>query len=185
MVFNKEYFSQFFYYDPTSPSGLRWKYQKANRVYPGCVAGSIKSTDNGSYKTWGVELNGRQFNVHRIIYELEVATVIGLVVDHLDGNAMNNNLDNLCLKTSAENSRNARKRKDNTSGVSNVAIKINRFGTTAYIADYRKDGKRYNKSFCTRKLGLIPAFYLAQQWRNERISELNAQGAGYTERHGT
>jgi len=184
MDFDKEYFSEFFYYDETSPSGLRWKYQKANRVYAGCVAGSIK-TDGGSYKTWGVELNNKTFNVHRVIYEMVVGSIGEYVVDHLDGDALNNNVPNLCLKTIAQNSRNTKKRKDNTSGVSNVAVKVNGFGTTAYVADFCTNGKRYNKSFCTRKLGLIPAFYLAQQWRKDRITELNASGAGYTTRHGT
>ena len=185
MVFDKEYFSQFFYYDCTSPSGLRWKYQKANRVYNGCIAGSYGTSKRDGYSKWMVELNGKGHMVHRIIYELELGIVGDLIVDHLDGNALNNRLDNLCLKTLAENSRNTKKRKDNTSGVSNVSIKINSFGTTAYVSDYSTNGKRYNKSFCTRKLGLIPAVYLAQQWRNERITELNLQGAGYTERHGT
>jgi len=185
MVFDKEYFSQFFYYDPTSPSCLRWKFQKANRVYSGCIAGSTGTSKRDGYSKWAVEVDGKAHTVARIVYELEVGTVGNSIVDHLDGNALNNTTSNLCLKTLAQNSRNTKKRKDNTSGVSNVAIKINSFGTTAYIADYRTNGKRYNKSFCTRKLGLIPAFYLAQQWRIDRIEELNEQGAGYTTRHGT
>lgn len=44
--------------------------------------------------------------------------------------------------------------------------------------------KPMNKKFSVKKLGLLPAFKSAIEYRENKIAELNAQGAGYTENHG-
>lgn len=47
------------------------------------------------------------------------------------------------------------------------------------------DGEYQGKYFSIDKLGESEAFRLACEYRQQRIEELNAQGAGYTARHGT
>jgi hypothetical protein len=47
------------------------------------------------------------------------------------------------------------------------------------------DGKPKNRKFNVNKLGLLPAFAMACKYRNDKISELNALGYGYSDNHGT
>lgn len=42
----------------------------------------------------------------------------------------------------------------------------------------------HKASFSCNKYGHEQAFQLACQWREQKIAELNEQGAGYSERHG-
>lgn len=61
----------------------------------------------------------------------------GMKVDHRDSDGLNNQRSNIRLATALENSRNARKRKDNTSGYSGVS----RCGRK-WIAHIKVMGKR-------------------------------------------
>ena len=47
------------------------------------------------------------------------------------------------------------------------------------------DDQSYSRCFTISKYGEQEAFRLAYEWREQKIKELNEQGAGYTERHGT
>jgi hypothetical protein len=79
---------EFFYYDETSPTFLRWKVQvKSGKSYHiverevGDVAGSVKCDGNHS----SVKLNGKSFLVHRVIWEIFHSKIPnGLIVDHFD-----------------------------------------------------------------------------------------------------
>jgi hypothetical protein len=68
------------------------------------------------------------------------------MVDHIDKDRANNNIDNLRWATSSQNSMNKSKSSDNTSGYSGVYFYKN---TNKWIAQLRKDGKKYTKSFKT------------------------------------
>lgn len=84
--------------------------------------------------------------------------------------------------------RNKRLSRKNTSGVTGVSFArgSNPKNTDTYVvAQWRSlEGKQKAKSFSVRKLGLMPAFKAAVEYRRKMIEELNAQGAGYTENHG-
>lgn len=67
----------------------------------------------------------------------------------------------------------------NISGVTGVYLTNGR-----WIAQWRDDKEAKTKSFSTNKYGHDKAFELACAYREKMIQELNAQGAGYTERHG-
>lgn len=56
--------------------------------------------------------------LHRIILDCQD----GLLVDHIDGDGLNNKRSNLRIATHSENSRNQRYRTDNKSGVKGVAF---------------------------------------------------------------
>lgn len=86
--------------------------------------------------------------------------------------------------------RNTRQSKINQSGVTGVKLQENtdRKGQPYYyyVAFWRNlDGTESHKCFSVSKIGDSEAFRLACEYRAKMIEELNAQGAGYTERHGT
>ena len=105
------------------------------------------------------------------------------IIDHLDRNPFNNKLFNLAEKSIAENSRNKKLSKKNTSGVTGVGISSTRPRVSASWVDL--EGKSHLKYFPIKKWGsLEAAVEAAKKHRNEMIKVLNAAGAGYTEDHG-
>jgi hypothetical protein len=179
--------SQYFYYDETSPSCLRWKVDVKNgrgmkytRLPAGSVAGS-----NGGKRYWHVMFNLKDYAVHRIIWSLLKGNLQGMFIDHIDGNSHNNKISNLRLTTLKTNSRNKKKQNNNSSGVSGVSCISNGKGSYYWCACWRDlEMKQRQKCFSIDKLGLMPAFKLAVEFRLKMIKELNEQGADYSERHG-
>lgn len=181
-------FQDYFIYDESSPSSLRWKIDmycgnRHNRpiVCTGDVAGARQKS--GGYR---VHLNKKGYEVHRIIYELltGIRPSSDEIVDHRDGNASNNRIKNLRITSQSVNTRNRSISRNNTSGVNAIGIQQNT--NVLYCISYWHgiDGKRKSKSFNVDKLGIMVAFRDAVIYRQKMIEELNTQGAGYTERHG-
>lgn len=187
-------FSELYYYDVTSPSYLRrktdWisgmKYQIV-KAHAGDVAGSLSLGRCSYYVT---KADNTSYRVHRIIWELFYGAIEdGWQVDHIDGDSLNNNINNLRCVKNITNSRNQKFRSTNTSEVCGVGMLINKTksGENRYWkAQWNTlDGKRCAKCFSINKLGNEEAFRLACEYRLKMIAELNAQGAGYSSRHGT
>jgi hypothetical protein len=178
-------FSKYFYYDESSPTCLRWKItihsgKNSNQVNvsPGDVAGC---TTRKRKHHFVVTLNGKQELIHRIVYSLFNELDETGLVDHKDGNGYNNRIGNLRSSTHTVNMRNCKKRSDNKTGMTGVNRRISRHGTVQYSSQWRTlDGKQKSKTFSGEN-----AFELACKYREKMIAELNVQGAGYTERHGT
>lgn len=181
-------FSKFFYYDESSSSCLRWRVwngqTNVSRRDTGDVAGHIIKSSDGITLAYRVGVLRKEFKVHRIVAMLNGLDCIGMVVDHLDGNPLNNKISNLRVVSQNQNTRNAAMRSDNKTGFSGVTISMLRNGPV-YIARVKLNGTCWSKSYSVRKYGLLPSFTRACEWRNQKIKELNEQGAGYTERHGT
>jgi len=77
-------------------------------------------TANG-YLQLRLTTNGRNYLAHRIIWTLVHGTIpAGMVIDHLNGRGSDNRLANLRLATFAENSKNTKRHKHNSSGVMGV-----------------------------------------------------------------
>lgn len=109
---------------------------------------------------------------------------LGLEVDHLDGNSLNNSVENMRLVSHSVNSRNQKQRTTNYTGYTGVHFKVAGENTYA-IAQWRDlCGKQQSKRFSCKKLGLLEAFAMACAYREKMIAELNNLGAGYSERHG-
>lgn len=172
--------SNYFKYDPESPSFLRWISTTTRSVRVGDVAGTI----SGDY--WNVKLFGKSLKAHKIVWALHnnFANQDGMEIDHEDGNTFNNRFDNLRLITRTVNMRNSALRENNSSGTCGVRHRIDVDGKSRYIAHWRDlSNKQCSKSFSVESFG-TNAEKLAIEYRSDRIKELNILGAGYTERHG-
>jgi len=103
-------------YDPTSKTGLRW-IQNRGKV----KAGDEAFTNIGNSGYYRGIFNYIGYDAHQVIMYLLYGkwTNNKLYTDHIDGNKLNNNKDNLRLVTPTGNQRNANRRinKNNTSGI--------------------------------------------------------------------
>lgn len=129
---------ELFIYDD---GNLYWKINRTGTAKQGTKAGSINPT-TGYMR---VKVNGKQRLVHRIIYLFHHG-VLPAILDHINGNILDNRIENLREATPAQNQYNAKLRKDNTSGIKGVTfrksqktwqvrVKIN--GVRKYIGDYK------------------------------------------------
>lgn len=177
--------SQLLVYDPTSKSGLRWLINRGGGAKAGQEAGRLSSRNGNKSGVWQVKINQKLHYVHRIVYLLNYQQITtNLQVDHIDGNPLNNCIENLRLVSNTVNNRNHRKQRNNTSGVTGVS-----YDTTnnLYVAHYiDPNGKINRKRFSCKKLGNTIAFELACRWRDEKFKELNnvLGDMCYTGRHG-
>ena len=190
---DKEVLSKVFYYDPTSTTGLRWKVW--NRAYgnmrrdAGQVAGNLyyySGEKRKNEKHMGrATYSGKIYPIHRIIWTLEVGEIPDeFIIDHKDGDPFNNTLENLRCIHSSDNPRNAKKRKDNKTGINGVRITEYKDGSILVRASYYRDGKEKLKSWSLSIYTLEEAIKLGVQWRSSKLKELEASGIAYSERHG-
>ena len=94
---------------------------------------------------------------------------------------------NMRWATTHQQARNKGKTKSNTSGVNGVQFAFtgkSNHSTYVIATWYDLDGRARNKKFNCKKLGLLPAFKAAFEYRKAKIAELNANGADYAFNHG-
>jgi hypothetical protein len=178
-----ESFEEFFYYDKTSPSGLRWKIDRLSGRHlkiNKCPKDSPVGYKHLKNKRWVVFFNYKSYCVHRIIWTLLKGDCGNLVIDHINGDPFNNDIENLRLVTSKINSRNKKKLEKNTSGITGVHMNVNRSGNSYWVS---RTGKE-SKYFSIDKLGNDLAKSMAENHRKQTLKRLNEEGYGYTERHG-
>lgn len=93
-IFTREFLLDVFHYDKETGI-LFWKtHSKCHQFLIGKVAGSIskKKTDNSSYIR--VYLFNKPYSLHRLIWFIE-KNEWSEMIDHLDGNGLNNRIENL------------------------------------------------------------------------------------------
>jgi hypothetical protein len=184
-------YSDLYYYCEDSPTGLRrakdWTCGMNNRIFrepAGSVAGGLAKDKYEEY--YKVKANGKTTATHRIIWDLHHGPIPeGYTVDHIDGNTVNNKIDNLRCVLKEVNSRNQKAMSTGTSGA--CGVNLGKYKELPYMWKARwngLDGKQLSKSFSIPVHGNDEAFRLACEHREKMISELNEQGAGYTNDHG-
>lgn len=177
-----------------SPTGLIWKIPrkyggvlKYDRV--GKPAGSLCNLNNGrSY--YVVKIFGISFLTHRVAYLLYNGDVNPENdVDHIDGNTLNNKIENLREVSPAINSRNTRKRFPNKELENGITCEeyISKAGNTikrirAWCRVIPLETK--SRSFSVNKYGLEKAIQLAKEWRLSKMKEAEEIGIPYTDRNG-
>ncbi len=181
--------SKYFSVDWSSPSGLVWNAPQYFRGTPnysrvGQPVGSIGKTKTREY--WSVGLSEdwvrSTYLLHRIVWVM----VHGYVdpendIDHIDGNGLNNKIENLRECSKSINNRNAKKRIDNKSGTSGISYQTTRTSEGWKAVIVGLEGEKYSKYYSVLKYG-DSAKDLAIEWRKLKMIELD--NAGYTENHG-
>jgi len=113
---------------------LRWRVSRSNRTRVGSAAGYCRS-DNGRCV---INVDGKLMFAHRLIFLFHHGWLPD-EIDHIDTDPTNNRIENLRSATRAQNQWNARKRKDNTSGVKGVSWYA---PTKRWTAQIRVNGQR-------------------------------------------
>ena len=87
-------------------------------VVAGQIAGTIRVNEGKSYRI--ISIDGKKHRAHRLAFLYVTGTFPCQLVDHQDGNGLNNSWLNLRRVDSVGNNRNMRLRADNTSGICGV-----------------------------------------------------------------
>jgi hypothetical protein len=106
----------------------RWNSSMAN-----LEAGHEFTTTSGE-KSKQVRVNYKMYFVHRVIYKMCTGEE-PILIDHINGNPLDNRIENLRSVTNMENMRNAKKYKTNTSGHVGVSWSKSCNKWEAYIWD--------------------------------------------------
>jgi len=137
--------------DPNSPSGLSWlprdKKSNGQKDYK-CGSVRIEPFGYKSYKL-SITYNKKQFTIScsRIVFFLANGFFTkGKMIDHIDGDSLNNKLENLREATRSQNAQNSKIAKNNTSGHKGVswhkktgkwAVKVRLKGKHIYLGVYK------------------------------------------------
>lgn len=137
-------FSEYFEY---RDGCLIWKSKRPGR---GCVVGSVAGTINSAGRRV-VEIHGKKYLAYRIVWVMHHGSIpTGLCVDHIDGNKINDRIENLRIVTLSVNQRNSKIPKNNKTGIIGVTNKSGGFVVNCagmYIG-YFKD---FLEACCARK----------------------------------
>ena len=131
----QEYLHQLFEY---KNGNLYWKENRGNNKICGKKAGSV---DKQGYLI--IRINKKAYKTHRLMFLYHYGFIPNCI-DHIDGNKINNNINNLREATRSQNGCNSKIKKNNTSGVKNVSwSKTNK----KWVVQIRKNGKFLYRGF--------------------------------------
>lgn len=101
-------------YDPNTGIVVWRKDQPLTAIKAGALAGHLSS---GYYR---LGFRGRKYQLHRVIWALHYGTYPGSIIDHINGDKLDNRIVNLRLASAQQNSWNQRVSKNNTTGFKGV-----------------------------------------------------------------
>lgn len=179
--------SEMFFIDEKSFTGLSWKITvgrgRGHRKH-GDPAGCFDKS-NGYFR---VSVNKKLCSTATVIWlisnDLEKISD-GFVVDHIDGNPLNNSVFNLRLVDISKNRRNCKMLNTNSSG--HTGVYLHKQQNYLYWVAFWYEGdnsKKKERFFSVIKYGMDSAKKLAVKARTDAVNQMNQCGAGYTARHG-
>jgi hypothetical protein len=120
-----------------------------SRAVVGEEAGSIML--NGKCPYYKIGVKGVYYKRCNLAYLYITGNFPKEILDHRDGNSLNDSWENLRLATPAQNRHNSKIRIDNISGVKGVYFTENKCAHAR--ANIQVNGKRYRKTFAVNKYG--------------------------------
>lgn len=99
---------------------LIWKKRTSNRIKIGETAGTVITCNGLHY--WSVCLNRKKVLNHQVVWLLQTGHWPEDQIDHIDGNPLNNRIENLRECSQAQNTKNQKRHRHNTSGINGVAL---------------------------------------------------------------
>ena len=151
-MLTKKQLKQVLHYNPDT--GIFTWLIKISGVKPGDIAGTKRKHDGKTYIL--ISINGKKYRAHRLAFLYMIGRFPIELVDHEDGDGINNKWNNIRETDPVNNNRNMRLRVDNTSGVPGVywnkkdkrwqvSIKVGE--DRGYIGQYAD----YFEAVCARK----------------------------------
>lgn len=156
LALKKEYFDKYFQLDPESPTGLILKDSDTDFKAIGKPCGYMKKPGSKSY--WAISKDNIEYYVHRIVYTLYHGDFDpNLIINHIDGNGLNNSIENLELVTLRLNSLECKDSKNSTTGHNGVVLHRDKEGNIGgAVARYPTDSfTTKTKFFNLKKYGTI------------------------------
>ena len=166
----------YFRVDPDSDSGLMW-IESPGKRFKNTRAGYRRSLERASTGYWEVKLfKGYHLLVHRIVWILSnKCNLEDKVIDHIDGNGLNNKIENLRAVDMNLNNKNKRLQLNNKTEISGVSFvtqpSTNGIDNLYYRAYCPINGKTIQRNFSIKKYGDDLAFLLAICWRQWWLEE--------------
>lgn len=159
----QEFIFELLDYNPSSGI-FHWKKKLSNRINRGDIAGCY----TGRYGI--ISILNHRYPSHHIAWLYMYGEYPNGQIDHIDQNTMNNSICNLRIVTSKDNNRNKPKRRDNTSGLTNISF--DKYSGKWVVRIKNNLGIYENR-------GRFNTIIEAKSARDKAITEI-----GYSERHG-
>jgi len=152
------------YYDPSSPTYLRWASDRGNWLYKA-------HSPAGSPSCHGyfiISINGKSYRTHRLIWTMHYGEIPdGYVINHIDSDVTNNAIENLEAVTHKENMRKTKRHSPDYSSLNSCDVIGVRYKSDkdCFEATWCKSLKQHSKSFSVGKYGTA-AKQMAIDYRN-------------------
>ena len=131
-------------YDPET-GALKWKVFYRRPKDASVLAGVVKKTSQGKHLYRQIAVDGRSYLAHRLVWLIVFGRWPEQLIDHINGDGLDNRIANLRECTPSQNMYNMRLRANNTSGFKGVyptkksgrfAAQIKRNGKNKYLGTF-------------------------------------------------